>query len=133
MTNTRIRGTLGEDFAAERLRESGYEILERGFRHGRSEIDIIARKGCTVAFIEVKTRAQNSYGTPAEAVSAAQRRRIVQAAAAYLWERGIYNTGEFQPRFDLFEVVTERPDSPRVIRFCHMEGAFDTEGLGVSL
>lgn len=128
---TRERGTLGEDYAASRLEEAGYTILERGWRSGHSEIDLIARRGEVVAFVEVKTRAANSLAAPAQSVTKAQRRRIALAAVAYLRERGIYNTGAVQPRFDVCEVVTAGPDSNAVTRFSHLEGAYDTGDLDV--
>lgn len=132
MTATaRQRGTLGEDFAAEKLVAEGYEILERNWRSGHHEIDLILAKDEVIAFVEVKTRAQNALATPAGSVTRAQRRRIALAAVAYLRERGIYNTGAVQPRFDLFEVVTERPGSNVVTRWDHLAGAYDTGDLDV--
>ena len=131
VATTRERGALGERFACERLLEAGWELLARNWRSGRSEIDIIARRGEVIAFVEVKTRAENALTAPAGAVTTAQRRRIALAAAAYLKERGIYNTGEFQPRFDIFEVVTASPGSKLVTRFSHLEGAYDTGDLDV--
>ena len=128
---TRQRGTLGEEFAAKKLAEAGYEILARNWRSGRHEIDLILQKGDVVAFVEVKTRAEGSFATPAESVTKAQRRRIVLAAVAYLKSHGIYNTGAVQPRFDLFEVVTERPGSNVVTRWAHLAGAYDTGDLDV--
>lgn len=131
MATTRERGTLGEDFAVSELKKDGYTILERNWRSSHYEIDIIAEKGDILAFLEVKTRAENSLGTPAEAVSKPQRRRIALAAVAYMKQRGIYLSGRFQPRFDIFEVVTERANSPAVTRFDHLAGAYTTEGLNV--
>ncbi|WP_308753513.1 YraN family protein [uncultured Anaerotruncus sp.] len=128
---TRRRGTLGEEFAAKKLAEAGYEILARNWRSGRNEIDLILQKGGVIAFVEVKTRAQNALAAPAASVAKAQRRRIALAAVAYLRERGIYNTGAVQPRFDLFEVVTERPGSNVVTRWAHLAGAYDTGDLDV--
>lgn len=131
MATTRQRGTLGEDFACARLREDGFQILARGWRSGRAEIDIIARRAQVIAFVEVKLRSQTDFAAPAAAVGRAQRRRIALAAVAYLKERGIYNNGTVQPRFDIFEVVTARAGSPEVVRFYHMAGAYDVGDLHV--
>lgn len=131
MADMRRRGTLGEEFACRCLQEDGYQILARNYHSSHSEIDIIACKGATIAFIEVKMRSKTAFAAPIAYVSTAQRRRIVLAAVAYLKEQGIYNTGEYQPRFDVFEVVTENAGSPAVIRHAHIPAAFDTGDLHV--
>ena len=131
MTTTRQRGNLGEDFVCDRLRETGYEILERNWRSGRYEIDIIARQAEVIAFVEVKLRAQNALVSPAMAVRYSQRKRIVLAAVAYLKAQHIYNTGVVQPRFDVYEVVTARAGSHEVVRHFHMKNAFQVGDLHV--
>ncbi len=83
MATTRQRGALGEAFACARLLEDGYRILERNWRSGKSEIDLIAQKGNVIAFIEVKTRAQDGWCTPSQALARSQQRRIILAAVAY--------------------------------------------------
>lgn len=130
MKTTSEIGRLGEDFAACQLADAGYQVLARGFRSGRSEIDIIAQKDAVIAFIEVKTRSEDTYGSPAESVKKSQRRRIVLAAVDYMREKGIYGTGELQPRFDVFEVLLSR-DRKKVIRYGHIPSAYGTEGLDV--
>lgn len=131
MATTQVRGKLGEDYACGRLREAGYEVLARNFRDGHREIDIIVQMGRTIAFVEVKTRSERALTAPAEAVSKAQRRRIVMAAVSYLRERGLFNTGAFQPRFDIFEIVTAGAGASEIVRHDHITAAFDTGGLHV--
>ncbi len=131
MATTRQRGTLGETFACARLLEDGYQILERNWRSGKNEIDLIAKKENVIAFIEVKTRSQTGWSSPAQSLTRGQQRRILMAAVAYLRGRGIYNTGAFQPRFDLFEVVTACAGSPEVVRYRHLTSAYNTEGFDV--
>ena len=66
----RISGQAGEDFTAKYLRRRGYKILTRNYREYQiGEIDIIAHKGNTLAIVEVKSRSNDSFGTPAEAVN----------------------------------------------------------------
>ncbi len=95
-------GGVGERLAAEYLERAGYVILHRNFRFGRNEIDLIARKGKTIVFVEVKTRRGAGYGEPEEAVTAEKIRRIRRVASAYLAWRGMGETG---CRFDVVAVL----------------------------
>ncbi len=99
---TGVLGDRGEAAAAEYLRGEGYEILHRNFRFGRSEIDLIVRKGGTLVFVEVKTRSSDRYGEPEEAVNREKIRRIRRVASAYLSGRRI---GDCDCRFDVVAVV----------------------------
>ena len=76
------RGTKGEGRAAALLRLKGYRILERRWRSPVGEVDLIAKRRCTLVFIEVKARA--SLKDAAESIVERQRRRIARAAEAYL-------------------------------------------------
>ncbi len=92
----------GEESAAHWLERHGMRVLDRNWRQGRNEIDLIVRDGSTIAFVEVKTRRLGPGGTPATAVHAAKRRRLIRAAAA--WIAGHPGAGrEF--RFDLMEIT----------------------------
>ena len=71
-------GKKGEELAAEFLKDKGYEILTRNFRSKFGEIDIIAKKGDFLVFVEVKTRWSREYGTPEEAVTKSKLRSIVK-------------------------------------------------------
>ena len=66
--------------------EHGYELLERNWRRREGEVDLIVRKGRTVAFCEVKTRSTDAFGTGAEAVPPAKQRRIRRLASRWLAE-----------------------------------------------
>ena len=116
--NRRAFGNDGEDAACAYLMERGWKIVARNVRRGSGEIDVIARKGRLTAFVEVKRRSGGAFGTPAEAVNAAKRRRIVQAAAIWAQETGI---AESAMRFDVIEIYRNQ------IR--HIEGAFDATDL----
>jgi putative endonuclease len=69
-------GRWGETVAADYLAANGYEVLDRSWRCRQGEIDIVARSGRTVAFVEVKTRRTNRYGHPLEAITPAKFARL---------------------------------------------------------
>lgn len=73
---------LGENAACEYLVKKGYKILERNFRKGYGEIDIIALHNRTLVFVEVKTRTTSSYGTPFDSISS-HKLRILRKTAEY--------------------------------------------------
>jgi putative endonuclease len=77
-------GKYGEDLAVAELERRGYAIVERRYRTKRGEIDIVARDGDVLVFVEVKARATAEFGTAAEAVTPRKRRRLVWMAADYL-------------------------------------------------
>ena len=76
-------GRAGEKAAADFLRHRGYEVVGAGFRARRGELDLICRRGQELVVVEVKTRTDESFGTPAEAVGSRKRRALMAAAAEY--------------------------------------------------
>ncbi|CAN5811939.1 YraN family protein [soil metagenome] len=82
-------GDRGEALAAQHLESHGWTILHRNFRLGHREIDLVARRGVKVAFIEVKTRAGLAYGHPLQAITRRKQREIQHVAAAWLRRYGI--------------------------------------------
>jgi putative endonuclease len=76
-------GRAGEKAAADFLRRRGYEVVGAGFRARRGELDLICRRGAELVVVEVKTRTDDSFGTPAEAVGPRKRRALMAAAAEY--------------------------------------------------
>ncbi len=98
------KGRRAENAAALFLRLKGYQILARRARTGAGEIDLVARKGDVVAFIEVKFRPDAS--SAAEAVAPRQQKRIVAAAQAYLARNPRW--AEKTLRFDIMLVVPGR-------------------------
>ncbi len=85
-------GREGEDAAARAARARGWKILDRNWRAGHLELDIVCEDGEELVFLEVKTRAENSLGSPREALTREKRRRLIRAAQAWLsahdaWER----------------------------------------------
>lgn len=95
-------GRLGETVAAHYLTAKGYRLVCRNFRTALGEIDIIARDGETVVFVEVKTRFSTRHGRPAEAVSYPKQRKIIRMAQVYLSR---INGWHLPCRFDVMEVL----------------------------
>ena len=95
-------GDRGEDFAAFVLEHNGYSILERNFRSSFGEIDIIASREGVLHFIEVKTRTDDEYGRPAEAVTENKARIIRRVSECYLARRRV---SWKRISFDVFEVM----------------------------
>jgi putative endonuclease len=77
-------GLAGERVAIRYLQSRGWEIVAHRFRAGRIELDLVARRGCLVAFVEVKTRRDVAFGSPLEAVTGAKRRELVRAARVWI-------------------------------------------------
>ena len=86
--NNRTLGKIGENAAAELLREEGYRILDRNYYCRYGEIDIICEKNGKIFFTEVKTRKSLQYGEPAEAVDYRKRRHMKNCAAEYIAKNG---------------------------------------------
>ncbi len=82
--NTRAQGRLGEDAAVAWLERHGYRITERNVTNRAGEIDVVARDGDTLCFIEIKARSSRTYGLAIEAISRKKQRRLARAAAFYL-------------------------------------------------
>jgi putative endonuclease len=84
----RAVGKAGEEAAVQYLLQRGYRILERNFRCRFGEIDLIARDGRTLAFIEVKTRRSQSFGPAASAVTFEKQRHLIKASQIYMAQKG---------------------------------------------
>jgi len=104
-------GKLGEDIACARLRAEGRKILYRNYRGPKGgEVDIVARDGAVLSFVEVKTRTRRDHGRPLDAVNAEKQAFIERGANAWLHLLG---TREIPWRFDVVEIILEdgkRPD-----------------------
>ena len=94
-------GRWGEDLATAYLEQKGYTIVERDWKSGRRDIDIIARDGNIVVFVEVKTRRSRVFGEPEEAVDFHKLQHLQQAINHYVKFKHIR-----QPiRFDIISIV----------------------------
>ena len=118
---SRRRGQTGESVTADYLTRQGYAVLERNYHSRYGEVDIIARKGECLAFVEVKLRKNGAFSAPREAVTPAKQRRLIRTALLYLQETGF----DLQPRFDVAEVYRRGEENPRIEYY---EGAFDGTG-----
>jgi putative endonuclease len=81
-------GRHGEDRAAAYLKRQGYAILARNWRCPLGELDIVAREGETLVFVEVRARRSDRLGTPEESITPAKQARLVELAQTYLQETG---------------------------------------------
>jgi len=97
-------GQRGERLAASLLRELGLEVLLRNYSCPAGEIDIVARDGEVLCFVEVKTRRRVGRARPAAAVGTAKRKRIARTARRYLHD---LSTPDLLHRFDIVEIVLD--------------------------
>jgi putative endonuclease len=111
-------GDRGENMAAKYLRNQGYKILERNFRCDMGEIDIVAKEGKVLVFVEVKTRAYDDP-TPEEQVNLNKQHQITKAGKFYLTR---YGTPQPAARFDVIAIVWPQGREP-IIR--HTPNAFE--------
>ena len=87
---TRVRlGAFGERMALGHLKNSGYQIIAKNYRCSRGEVDIIAKDGTQLVFVEVRTRKGSNYGTPEESVDKIKQAKIIEVAQSFLQEAGM--------------------------------------------
>ena len=111
--NKKELGEKGEQLAVDFLIENGFEIIERNYRYGHGEIDIIAKDpsdGFT-AFVEVKTRQNLEFGEPEYAITKNKQRQIKKMAELYLYDKEIE---ELDCRFDVIAVLLEDINNPSI-------------------
>jgi len=108
-------GIIGEDIAEGYLRASGYEIIGRNLRFGHLEIDILARKARCLAFVEVKTRRGDCFGTAVEAISKEKLRRLLRCAEIYIMKRYSENTS-VEYRIDVVAIDIQAEKGRLVLR-----------------
>jgi putative endonuclease len=114
-SNRKDTGKRGEDLAAAFLMERGYRILERNWRCPVGEIDIIARDGNELVFVEVKSRTSDLYGTPETSVNARKQKKVASAALYYINEKSHHHRNA---RFDVV-AVTFQEGPPRIELTCN--------------
>ncbi|MBQ8968529.1 MAG: YraN family protein [Bacteroidaceae bacterium] len=103
-------GRWGEEVAADYLESKGYRILERDWRSGHRDIDIVARNVDSVIFVEVKTRRTNDFGEPYEAVNYQKKRNLLSAINHYIK----YKHLDLHARFDIISIVAQDMAEPEI-------------------
>lgn len=120
MSDSRQRlGREGENIAEKSLVQSGYRIVERNYRCKLGEIDIIARDGEFLVFVEVKTRTGSSFGSPVDAVNFRKQQQICKTALYYLSAHKLF---ESPARFDVVAICIEKNGHHQIE---HIPNAFD--------
>lgn len=98
-------GRMGEEAAVKLLKKNGCKIIAQNFRCRWGELDIIAKDGDTLVFVEVKTRGSDAFGRPGASVDARKQQRMITASSIYMSDNGIAVDDTFI-RFDVIEVDT---------------------------
>ena len=109
-------GEKGEDLANAHLIQMGYTILERNWRFGKEEIDIIARIADELVIVEVKTRNSDFFGEPHEFVTKGKQSHMIRAANAYIEKHDL----DLETRFDVIGIILNAKGQ----KIDHIEGAF---------
>ncbi len=122
MDHRQSLGKRGEQLACAELEKRGYVIVDRRFRTCRGELDIVARDGGVLVFVEVKARSGSNFGTPFESITWKKRQRLSQMAASYLFVRRLAGVA---CRFDVVAIVERQ--GMQTIEL--LRGAFDMESL----
>ena len=117
--DSRSLGRWGEEQAAKYLRLRAYKILDMNYRCRGGEIDIIARKGRFIVFVEVKLRKNADFASGREFVNYSKQQRIIMTAQLYLQEHQC----ELQPRFDVIEIYAPKGNEGK-ISIEHIKDAF---------
>ncbi len=119
-----LLGREAEAAAAAYLRARGWRMLGQNVRVGRGELDLIARRGGVLAFVEVKARRSARCGAPEDAVSPRKRRQIARLAELWLAARPWAMRGVDDVRFDI--IAVDAAERPAVVR--HLPAAFTCDG-----
>jgi len=112
-------GNDGEQLAAQYLLHKGYTILEKNFRTRCGEIDIVAKDGNTMIFVEVKTRTSESHGSPFHSITPRKMKQISKVALEYLSKHDLF---ENDARFDVIAILQLKSGSTVTE---HLTNAFD--------
>ena len=113
-------GKLGEKLAQKFLKKKGYHIRETNFHCPRGEIDIIARQGDYLVFVEVRTKSNLDFGTPEESITQAKKEKLIASSLAYI------NTQQNLPSLWRIDVVAiEVNDRGKIKRIALIENAIE--------
>ena len=118
-TDNLTLGARGENIAAAFLKGQKYVIVERNYRCKAGELDIVAREGKTLVFVEVKTRSNIAFGPPQASVTPFKQRQISKAALTWLAKKKLHDTSA---RFDVIAIILREHEVPAIE---HIKNAFD--------
>ena len=116
MAESHELGKMAEEFAVKFLISKGYRIMERNWRHGHLELDIVCTEGKFLIIVEVKARHRSIFPHPEDVFTPMQERRIIHATEAYIFQNNI----NMQVRFDLIGIVFQKSG----FEIEHIEDAF---------
>ena len=117
MSTKKETGNFGEKEAIKYLIANDYQIIASNWRYLKAEIDIIAKKGDWLVFVEVKTRSTNDFGNPEDFVSSKQQKMIINAAQEFI----VSNDRDEEARFDIISIIAP---NGKMSSIEHLEGAF---------
>jgi putative endonuclease len=109
-------GKQGEEIAVSYLLKQGYIILDKNWRAGRNEIDIVAKDKDFVVIVEVKARSSGSVAEPEEAVTREKQQALIRAANSYIFRKNI----NLEARFDIISIIHNKNET----RINHIKDAF---------
>ncbi len=112
-TFNKVTGDSGEQLAKEYLKKNGYKILKTNYKTNIGEIDIIAKQKDFIVFVEVKTRKNDYFGLPREAVNSFKQQKIRQVATQYIKFNKLFDAS---CRFDVIEILGDE--------ISHLENCF---------
>ena len=115
--STFLIGRSGENKAVKFLEKNGYNIIKKNYHAANGEIDIIAKKGERLSFVEVKTRTEGAMLPPSSAVNSHKEKNIEGSALIYINRYKVKK----QPRYDIIEIIVS---GNKVLSLNHIEGAF---------
>lgn len=121
----KLLGDKGEKAAAKFLRQAGYTILAHSYKNQFGEVDLIAKHGQQIVFVEVKTRQTTDQGQPFEAVDARKQQKLTRIALAWLKKQKRLNQ---TARFDVISIIW--PEGSGTPEIQHFVNAFDATGRG---
>lgn len=125
MNEKKLIGRWGEALCADYLRKKRFKILGMGYATRFGEVDVIAEKGDTVAFVEVKTRKDATHGEAKEFVTKSKQQRLIAAASLWMAQYG----EDKNARFDVVEIYAPDGAETKKPEINHIENAFWTEGI----
>lgn len=114
------KGNYGEDLAVKFLQEKGYDIVERNYRYGHGEIDIVAKIKDILVFVEVKFRKSLEFGPPELAITRTKQKQVRKIAELYIYDKGEKIDFE-DARIDVIAILKLPNESPQIN---HIENAF---------